>query len=444
MAENKLTNPPMTSLRHWLLPLCLVSLSALASTVDDVKHLVEQGRYDAAYALASGHPELFGEPGFDYYFGIAATDAGHAGEGVLALERCVLQQPDNLPAHAELARAYFMLGEDQRAREEFNTVLKQHPSDAVRRTIDRYLDALDAREARYRPTAALYVETGVGYDSNINGGVSDANINLPVFGDVVVTPSGVRKSDTFSALAAGAFLTRPLAPGWTLFGSLGADGKFNRRHHDTDITSTALSGGIDRQEGDTGYRLAAGQYVVTVGSDRYRTTDALTGQWRRRFGNLKAIEASVQWARYYYPGANRVRNATFSGLGIGYRQGFARRWQPVLGLAVSYGQEHNDRSRPDLGRELTGLHAAIGVAPTMRWNVSLGVDYQDSRYGAEDSLLATRRHDAYSAASFGAKYAITRQLSLRGELLFSDNRSNLALYQYRRDVAAIKLRYDIK
>ena len=52
------------------------------------------------------------------------VDSGHAGEGVLALERYLLQFPGNTAARVELARAYFVLGEYVRAREEFENVLR--------------------------------------------------------------------------------------------------------------------------------------------------------------------------------------------------------------------------------------------------------------------------------------------------------------------------------
>ena len=68
-----------------LIAALLIPLSALASTADQIKALSAQGKAAEAYALGKQHPEELGNPAFDFYFGVAATDAGHAGEGVLAL-----------------------------------------------------------------------------------------------------------------------------------------------------------------------------------------------------------------------------------------------------------------------------------------------------------------------------------------------------------------------
>lgn len=59
-------------------------------------------------------------------------------------------------------------------------------------------------------------------------------------------------------------------------------------------------------------------------------------------------------------------------------------------------------------------------------------------------LFSTTRRDSYLSADVAVGYAVSRSLSLRGELLLSSNRSNIDLYDYRRDVIAAKVRYEFK
>ena len=121
----------MSLLRGLRLVLCGLALACAQATfaapADDIKALIEKGDSKAAYELGRKYPDQLGEPAFDFYFGVAAIDSGHAGEGVLALERYVVNFPDNHNARLELARGYFVMGDDQRAREEFNNVLKLNP-----------------------------------------------------------------------------------------------------------------------------------------------------------------------------------------------------------------------------------------------------------------------------------------------------------------------------
>jgi hypothetical protein len=407
---------------------------------------MQQGRYEQIYALGAQHPELLGTPEFDYYFGIAATDSGHGGEGVLALERYLIRYPDNVQARAELARAYFLLDEDDRAAEEFAKVLKANPEAAVRRTVERFLDLIAARRSRYQPTAAFYVEGGIGRDSNTNGGVSDANINLPVFGNVITLPSAVRKPDSFLETAAGGQLTRPLLPAWTLFGGFAVDAKSNRSEHDNNLLDSTLTAGVEHGDPSGGdrQRLSLAENAVDVGGSRFRDSAALGGEWQHRLDERQALQVGANFARYAYNEANAPRDAFFTGLGLGYRRALSQPWQPLLQVGLSAGREANSRNRPDLGRDLAGLRLAVDLAPAPAWNLSLGLSWQDSRYSGVDVLLATRRHDTYYAIDAAAAYALSRNMSLRGELLLSDNRSNLALNEYKRNVAAIKLRYEFK
>ena len=86
----------------------------------------------------------------------------------------------------------------------------------------------------------------------------------------------------------------------------------------------------------------------------------------------------------------------------------------------------------------------MSATPAPRWAVSAGATFQLSDYDAADPLFATTRRDRYYAADFTASYAFTRNFSVRGEVLLSRNDSNIALFEYQRDVAAIKIRYDFK
>jgi hypothetical protein len=417
-----------------------------AATADEVKALLDKGNAAAAYALGKNHPDQLGNPQFDFYFGVAAIDSGHAGEGVLALERYVINFPDNVNARLELARGYFVMGDDLRAREEFEAVLNTRPPAAVVANIERFLDALRSRESTYRTTAGLFVEVGYGYDSNVNGGVGSANINLPVFGNVVIGQTGVKTRSNFSWLAIGGQISHPLSPGLALFAGGQIDGKFNSSGdaRQFDQGNIAANGGISYFKDRNFYRLTASRAEVTVDYNRFRTVSSLSGEWLHQIDELQTISPFLQTAQFDYTGNNRVRDAEFHAAGIGYRKAFIATWQPLLTLSINTGKEHNTEGRPDLGRELYGGRAALAITPIPKWALSVGGTYQKSRYSGPDALLGTTRNDNYYAADAVASYAYTRDLSLRAELLLSKNSSNLELYTYRRDMLTFKIRYDLK
>jgi hypothetical protein len=415
-----------------------------AAPADDIKALLGQGKSVEAYNLGSKNPDLLGQPEFDFYFGIAAIDSGHAGEGVLALERYIVNFPQNENARLELARGYFVLGENGRAREEFERVLKLSPPAAVRANIERFLDAIRSRESLYTTTAGFFLEAGVGYDSNVSGGVGSSNINLPIFGNVQVSPSGVKAGSRFNWLAAGGQISKPVAPGVAVFAGAQADGKYNNTNNQFDQQNIAASGGLTYIKNKNFYRFTASHAEVTVDDARFRDVNSIAGEWHHQLDELQTISPFVQYAQLRYTGNNIPRDADFYALGLGYRKSFIGDWQPLFTASVNGGQEHDIRGRPDLGRDLYGGRIAIAVTPAPKWGLSVGGSYQNSHYQGEDTLLLTTRKDDYYALDAVASYAYTRNLSARVELLLSKNDSNLSLYEYRRDTLAVKMRYDFK
>ena len=426
-----------------LIAALLIPLSALASTADQIKALSAQGKAAEAYALGKQHPEELGNPAFDFYFGVAATDAGHAGEGVLALERYMANFPGNREARLELARAYFVLGENQRAREEFVAVEKTNPPPAVQANIQRFLDAIRARESAYETTAGFYAEVGIGHDSNVNAGTSSANINLPVFGPVTLL-SGVRTADDFGTYALGGSITKPVAPGTALFGFASVDSKMDGSKTEFDQDNVNLVGGARFVRGKNLFRVSGVYNELAVGHDWYRKLEGIAGEANHQLDEFQMIGGSLQLGQLRYQGGNEPRNADLWAVAGNYRRAFIGKLQPLLTVSPSYGEEHNSKSRPDLGRKYYGARVALALTPAPRWALSVGATYQKSRYDGADPLLATTRDDEYYGLDGALSYALNRNWSVRGEVQYLKNRSNIELYTFDRSVYMVKLRYEYK
>jgi hypothetical protein len=416
-----------------------------AAPVDDVKALLEKGNARAAYEEAKKHPDQLGDPAFDFYFGVAAINAGHAGEGVLALERYLLNFPGNADARLELARGYFVLGEDARAREEFEAVSRMKPSPAVQAVIDRFLDAIRSRESRFRTTANLFLEVGLGYDSNVNGGVSNANIVLPAFGLVTVTQSGVQQSDTFTHLAAGGQVNHPIAPGVTLFGGLGVESKLNHGSLESqfDLLTLAANGGASLLRENDLYRLGVYYANLDVDNAAFRDITGVAAEWQRQLDEFQSMSAALQYGALDYKGFNDVRDSRLYQLALGYRRAFIAQWQPLFSVNLYLGQEDNQRDRDDLSRNLYGFRVSLSGSPAPKWGASTGAFYQLSDYKDPDPQLGVTRRDSYYGLDLAVSYTLRRNLSLRAEFLLSRNDSNIELFQYDRNLIALKLRYEL-
>ena len=427
----------MRMLRGVTLALCGLAFAGalFAAPADDIKALVEKGDAKAAYELGKKHPDQLGNPAFDFYFGVAAIDSGRAGEGVLALERYIVNFPDNVQARLELARGYFILGEDLRAREEFAEVLKAKPPAAVVANIERYLDAIRSREAAYRTTAGAFVEFGLGYDSNIDGSVKGASIILPN------GQAGVGKiGSSFAQLTGGFNIVHPVGAGVALFGSLAADYKVHNIHQEFDQGNLGASGGLSYRVEQDLYRASLSFNTLDLDYRRFRDVTSLTGEWIRQLDEFQAVNAFAQYAILDYAGDNNFRDSRLTGVGAGYRRAFIGPWRPLLTLSASYAEEDNRRSSDFLARDIYGLRAAVSVTPAPKWATSAGATVLVSDYQGPSPT----RRDKYYALDASVSYAFTRNLSLRGELLLSKNESNEAVFEYQREVVAVKVRYEFK
>jgi outer membrane receptor for ferric coprogen and ferric-rhodotorulic acid len=138
-----------------------------------------------------------------------------------------------------------------------------------------------------------------------------------------------------------------------------------------------------------------------------------------------------------------VRNSRLAGITGSWNRSLAHAWNPTFHLSLGLAQEKNRRERPDLSRDIRGLRIAATAQPWPKWTVGAGLAWQDNRYGAEFAAGLETRKDRFGVLDLSAAYALDRNWSARAEYQHVDQRSNIGLYQYNRDVVTLKLRYDV-
>jgi len=436
--------------------------AAQAATSDDIKALMEAGKFSDAYQLGKQHQEQMGQPAFDFFFGIAALDGGSPGEGILALERFLLEFPDNRSARFHLARGYYILGEDQRARQEFTALLNDAEGEE-KLGIERFLDAIRARESRYLPTAAFFVETGIGYDSNINAGIRSGDVaGLPGF--VVNTNSAsAREHDTFHSLQAGVQGSYPVAPGVMLYGGLQGNGRWYHSDNNDVFGQTGLGvqGGVSVLKGRNFYRAGLEYNLFDVDDSKYLQSTSLLGEWSHQFDQFNRFGVGLQYSQLRYEDVSIYldkdkklaslsgapqRDSNMTIVSVNWTRTFAHDWNPVFSVAATIGEERNDRDRREFSRDIYGVRAQVSIQPHPKLGFGVGVSYINSRFKDNFSGVSffPKREDDYTALELNTVYALDRNWSVKAEATYADQQSNIGLYEYDRGTFAIKLRYDYK
>lgn len=432
---------------------CVAALLALTGTLAratssaELRALVEKGRAADAYTAGKLQPGAPGDSAFDYYFGVAAIDSGHAGEGVLALERFLAGHPDDDRARFDLARGYYALGELLRARDTFETVLSHRPGPEREATVERFLDAIQAQAWRHASASSLYLDVGAGFDSDMPAGAGADALEPPLLDGLLLAPGGAKRGSSFLLADAGARFAQPLAGAVSLQGGMRYRGRYQSNGFDRRLDQDALAGygGISLVRGQDLYRANLSYAALALDGGRTRNISALGGEWQRQVDELNSYSMFAQYAALDYP-ASPASDGDLYALGAGWRRAFVQRFQPVVQLQALYGREKSSASPPrdDLSRDLYSLRAGVSTTPWPRWGVSGGLSYTASRFLGPDPSLATTRRDDYIGLDAGLSYRWSRQLTLHADYLHADNRSSLEAYKYGRDVLTLRMHYDIR
>jgi tetratricopeptide (TPR) repeat protein len=423
----------------------LTSLTAAAQTTpafDTLQRQVTDGQFEAAYKLGKTMPGVQGDPHFDFLFGVAAINVGRVPEGVLALERHLAAVPGNDRARLDLARGYFELGDYVRARSEFEFVLRYNPPKDVRSNIERYLDAMQTRDAfANKASSQLYLELGAGRDSNVNAGTYNSQITLPT-GPVVLADNTSRAaaSNTYTIAGAGQWVRR-VTPAFAVFGGGDFSQKSNVSASAFDTFNASVNAGFSVVSGSILYKLTMADAVMFVDKARYRGALSATGEAQYGYGDGLMFNGVLQYAEQAYSASNSIRDSKTLTYGAGLQKLFTGAWRPALGFQVSRTEEQNLNQRDDLNRSTTTVQMSMAFNPTDQLGLSLGVARQHSGFDAADIAFATVRSDKLWSVDLSANYALSRHWVVRGEVQWSENSSNQDLYAFKRTYSLLKARY---
>ena len=394
------------------------------------KTLILQGKGAEAWALLEPFEfQLAGQQDYDYLLGVAAIAAGHPDRATLALERVLAVNPNHAAARLDMGRAYFALGDYDRARTELKDVLSHDPPPAARDTIERYLAEIDARTRRaHAPRVTGHVEATLGHDSNVNSGVSQATLFLPLFGATfVLAPSVTQQDDEFVALGAGMDVTVPVRESWSLVA--GAD--VRQRSYSSldtfDNRSAELRGGVQHAGERDVARLTAGMNQYDLDNTSYRRMQSVNLEWRRQLDRLTQITLYAQDLRIrYVQPATRSQSSDMQILGAGGVRTLDEAKRTFAFGNLFFGNETSTDQRIDGDRRMLGVRGGIqgSLRSDADWYATLGV--QQSDYSQENPIFAVTRRDWQYDTVLGVNWRLDRVWSLRPQASYTRNDSNAA------------------
>lgn len=406
--------------------------------------LISKGRYEQAFQYLEPYEAVAaGDLHYNYLYGVAALDSGHASEAVFAFQRVLVENPGYSAARMELARAYYELGDYEAARREFEALKVQDPPPLARSAILNYLSSIRRKSARYRPLLSYYVQTGGGYDSNANG-ATDADIFL----NFRLDERNVAKSSAYFEVGYGAAYSHPLN-NWTQ--ALLVIGARHRRQPSAEFVD------LDRAQGGAGFRYDDDRWLLTsmfvwsyseleagYGWDgEYNNSDlGVEFNMRRELNDpYWAFIGNLRLARVDYRKSIGIQdvNQALGSLGYEWTEdgGLYRR----IGGVLILGMEDAKESGSPYGRMQYGfrLHGSRKVDNDW-WLLANGglliSDYDGKFFGEnrDDRLF-------HAVGALDWRPFVDPRWSIQPHLSFYYNDSKISLFEYDRVEAGITLKW---
>lgn len=431
----------------------------------DAEALIKDGKPDNAYKLLAPHEfQYAGKTRFDYMIGIAALDSGKPDMATLALERVLAVNPDHAAARLDIARAYYQLGDFPRARTEFTAALKQHPSAATRTNIQKYLDAIATKTGGKPTRYSGYVEAGIGRDSNVNSSTSESQVFVDSFASTItLDPVNVKTADNYYAAATGGEINHRLSSHWGLYAGADLRKRGNSSHTQFDSFNSDARAGVVYETMSNRIRVGAIGSRYDLGGTRNSNTTGVKAELRHAFSPSNQMTALFQSAQFRYVEPYLQPNDVDQQVwGLGWLHALTD-GQSSLSGSIHYGTEEdvapiivvNDPvhgnitanpsgGRNDGGRIFKGLR--IGGQTTLGEITTLftSAGIQTSDYDKVNYRFLRLREDRLYDLKLGANWHWDKLWSLRPQLSYSRNDSNIAIYGYDRMDIALTVRRDFR
>ncbi|QGW65206.1 tetratricopeptide repeat protein [Lysobacter soli] len=423
--------------------LCVAMLAASAVNAQDAlseaQSLLSQKRYaEALERLAPQESASAEDANYQYVLGRAALGADDAERARVALERSIELDPDNANAHLALGRAYHALGQHANAINQFEIAMHfdNLPPDLITQS-QIYDDAArEALDEGRRTSTFGYAATGIGrYRVNSTRGTN--------------TFGGGDRRETFYNLRVGGGLSHALSSGTSL------DGTLDYRHREYDAGSRddrdlrwsfAASHGVNDSRFSGGIRGR----VSYRGNGDYRNDVAGFFDYTHNMDVESQLTAGLSVQRRRYPeGPLRDRSRTTTTGSVGWSHSF-NDGAANFGITGHAGR-NTATSRPDGDSDVFGATANLDWTFSDTLDAFLFVWWERDDFSADDvrfhpderdeAATFSRKDNLYEGGA-GLVWAFTDGWSLRPELLYIRDQSNVVALNYSSTEVWLNVRAD--
>ncbi len=430
-----------------IISLLFFSLTAIADAdLSAAKALLDAGKPAEAYAALEPYEfDMAGNQEFDYMLGVAALDSGKPEKAILIFDRLLTANPNFAGARMDQGRAYFALKSDALAKQQFDIVLSENPPELAKQTAEKYLAAIEERGKAKIDNLTAYAEFAFGHDSNVNASTSQAQVFTPTLGTLTLSSTNVETSSYYFSAAGGAEFTHVINPKFKIF--IGSD--INKRQVPDASAFTsgniAINAGGTYGEDDNNFSLSFQGSRFYLGGTPNRDTNGLLGQWKYTINPRFQLSlfGTYSLIRYDDPALSAENINQVIG-GAGWLYALDEEGKSLISTSVFAGNEIDTDHRADGGKSIHGAKVAMqhSIHDDLAIFGSFGL--QNGDYDTTNVAFQQTRNDWQIDATGGLSWRINDAWSLRPQLTFTKNNSNISLYKYDRTDVSVTLRWDYR
>jgi tetratricopeptide (TPR) repeat protein len=417
---------------------------AQADVVAQGEALVRAGRYADAYQLLEPHEDrLAGDLKFEYLLARSALETGRPSKASFVYERILAQEPNYVGVRLELGRAYLALGDYARAKLEFETVMRfENLPPGLREQAQIYGKAADEYIAGKKTVGYGYAEYGFGYDSNAQSATTTSEISVVNGNTLVLPPSSLKRGDHYHALSLGGELVHALTGRFSAFAGGDLRGRWYNNADVADFSTLDARAGVAYSEGATNVRIGANGGRYWLDHEKTRDSFGLNADYRYLLAKRDQLSVNAGATRFrFVPEPFKVSNFDLYQMAIGWLRGAAD-GRGVFGLSVLAGREKAVNGRADGDKPFLGARLTAQTALSEKVVVFVLGGVQRGKYSEVNALFDTKRVDSVYDVTAGMTWSFAKSWSLRPQVVYYKNKSNLPLFEYDRTDASINLRLD--
>lgn len=415
--------------------------NAQTSSMTELQNLTQQNP-QAAYQLSQKMSATYaGQTNFDLLYADIAVKTNHLDEAQFALNRVLINEPNNAAARFSLAQIYMRQRDYLRSQQEYTTLLgNQQLSSNDRKLAQQQLSLINRILANH--VAYWHAQLGLsgGYDSNANSATNTNLITLPAIGEFIIAPDQHALHSDFTDLTINANGNLPVNDTFSVFGMMNGETKNNFSAHNFDTNIVDIYAGVAAQVADdVVVKLPLAAERLWLGNSVARDLLSATLQADQTINARNNFSYYAQINRINYP--NQVGQDVKNVLG-GVYWGHAF---PALRLAL--GPYYGVQSAYTVGNNFLGAHF-YGINNRILFTVSniyypyLNINLQTTKYNGINPIYNERRRNHFYDVVAGVDWNVSRQWIINANIETTNNQEDLDFYQYRRNVVQAGVKYN--